>query len=203
MKIFKLTKSDDAWGHINYIKHQCGAYHIPFEGDDNIYDDMVLDIENTELPNEFCFGADYNIIPKFDFPANSLMLHIFTSLTNIKYRTVPVVMYNHKELEAYHIEEGIGLDDLKERNDDYLALQLLEYTNVLDLDRSIYEEHFLYPGKVGSIRKLALKRPEKEFPSIFKIEEDSTLLFVTEQAKNALEAFDIKGCIFEGIEVSE
>jgi hypothetical protein len=209
MKIYKLLKDFKYLGHINYVKHQEGALHIPFKGENDI-SYYMSSIENFELPKVINFGADFNVIPKTDFPFNSLLLTILSNkmlvlladLADFKFRKVPVVMFNHKELEAFHIEEGIGLEYLKECNQDYFAVQLMEYTDAFDIENSLYEEHYLYPEKIGSVRKLTLKQPDKGFPPIFKIEEDSTLLFITEQAKIALETAGIKGCEFEEVEVS-
>ncbi|MEW5675622.1 hypothetical protein ABGT15_04860 [Flavobacterium enshiense] len=209
MKIYKLRNDFKYLGKINYVKYQEGAVHIPFEDEKDI-SFFMSGIEKHKLPEKICFGADFNVIPKSDFPINSLLLNILSKkmlsilneLGNFKHTLVPIVFFNHKELEAYHIEEGIGLDDLRIKNNDYIALQLLEYIDAFNKEKSVFEEHYLYPEKVGSIRELVLKEPLNGFPPIFKIEEDSTLLFITEEAKSALESAGVKGCEFEEVEVS-
>ncbi len=210
IEIYKLKHNDDSWGHIDFIDHQRGAYQIPV--DSEVYNDIggMQTTRDLELPKAIYLAADYNIIPEVDYPHNSLladvlskkMLSVFTELSQLEFRTVPVIMFDHKELEAYHIEEGELLDDLKRRNVDYVALQLLKYTDAFDRENAEFEENFLDPDEVGYIEKLVLKEPADGFPSLFRIKEDITKLFVTEQAKDALEAAGIKGCVFEKVEVS-
>jgi len=208
-KIYQLQYSDEAWGHIDFTKNQAGAVRVPIDYNSTLDVDMV-GIRNVELPNQLFFASDYKIIPAIDFPKNDIgltifsnkMLTIFTNLGDFKFRSLPTIMLDHKEMEAYHIEEGELLEDLKKRNDDYVGIQLMEYTSAFDKENSEYKVSRAIPDMIR-IRELVLKEPEKGFPPIFKIEEDTTMLFITEQAKNALEAANIKGCVFEEVEVSQ
>ncbi|MEW5675621.1 hypothetical protein ABGT15_04855 [Flavobacterium enshiense] len=208
-KVFILNKSENSRGHIDFVEHQVGAVNIPYEKQDDLYG-QIIGIESFDLPKQLYFGADYKIIPTIDYPANSLlidimsnqMLTILSGTGEFKFRTIPVIMFNHKELEAYHIEEGIGFEDLNERNEDYLAFQLMDFTAAFDKDNSVYRMSRAFPDEIGSIQKLVLKEPINGFPPIFKIEEDVTLLFITEEAKTALETAGIKGCEFVEVEVS-
>ncbi|KZS42303.1 hypothetical protein AWE51_02360 [Aquimarina aggregata] len=208
-KAFILKRSKDAWGHIDFMKNQEGAIHVPFEGDDYIRLN-TMDIKIVDFPFQICFASDFSIIPMIDYPHNDLnldilsqkMLSVFKDLDDFKYNEIPVIMFDHKEMEAYHIEQGELLEDLQRRNEDYIAIQLLDYTDVFDRENSEYEEDFLDPDEVGDIDKLVLKWPKKGFPPLFRLDESATKLFVSEQAKNALEAANIKGCEFEEVEVS-
>jgi hypothetical protein len=49
---------------------------------------------------------------------------------------------------------------------------------------------------------MKLKKPINGFPPLFRLDESRSKLFISEEAKRALELSDIKGCIFEPIEVS-
>lgn len=191
------------------MEHQRGAVRIPINDESDIAVDLIS-TRAFKTPEVLFFASDYKIIPAIDFPKNDIgltifsnkMLRIFTNLGDFKFRSLPTIMFDHKEMEAYHIEEGELLEDLKKRNEDYIAIQLMEFADTFDRDNSIYEEHFINPERVGDIDKLVFRVPENGFPPLFKIDEIATKLFVSEQVKNALEAANIKGCEFEEVEMS-
>lgn len=51
-------------------------------------------------------------------------------------------------------------------------------------------------------KKISFTRTKNGFPPLFKMEENLADIFVSQKGKEALEKQNIKGCIFEQIEVS-
>lgn len=208
-KVFKLKRDSSYEGNISYSKTNEIAIHIPFQGSNSI-GSLMMGVRNDEFPETIFFGADYDIINNIDYFRSDLsiqimskkMLTILKSIGDFKYRFLQLVMFNNKELEAYHIEEGILLEQLKERNENFIGLQLMEYTDAFDYENSVFELDDLFEDEVGYIEKLVIKKPISSFPPIFKIKEATSQIFITEQAKIALEAAGIKGCEFEEVEVS-
>jgi hypothetical protein len=87
-------------------------------------------------------------------------------------------------------------------SEDYLMVQLLEFTDAVDSELSEYEEpdpESIFPPK---ITRLILRQPVGGFPPFFCIDELFPYLYVSPQAKQALEDAGIRGLEFfseEGI----
>ena len=88
------------------------------------------------------------------------------------------------------------------KNNEYQFVQVLEYLHVFDYDNSVFKPLRSNPEKIGIINKLVLKEPVQGFPSIFRIAEKSSMLFVSDSTKKILESNGIKGCIFNEILVN-
>ena len=85
-------------------------------------------------------------------------------------------------------------------NTDYVAVQLLEQLDIFDRENSIYEPGIFNPNDVGDIDKLVLKIPESGLPPIFRIANYSIVLYVSPEAKTALEEAGITGIRFVPID---
>lgn len=57
----------------------------------------------------------------------------------------------------------------------------------------------LFPTLVS---KYVFKEPKDGFPPLFRVFEKPSSIFISEEAKKVLEANNIKGCIFEEVEVT-
>lgn len=84
-------------------------------------------------------------------------------------------------------------------NTDYVAVQLLEQFNIFDREKSVYRSWASDPGSIASIRKLVLEVPEEGLPSIFRITDDPISLYVSPEAKAALEEAEVTGIRFVDI----
>ena len=72
-------------------------------------------------------------------------------------------------------------------------MHLLECIDAIDFNKSIYYEEDIAPD---DIQQFALKEPEKGYPPLFRVKGDEFWWFVSAEAKEALEAADIKGVHF-------
>lgn len=187
------------------------------------YDAFVMRFENIEdfrfniggiekvIPNHPIYlVGNLRIMPeKTDYPIidigisvmSNKMISVLESQKELKINKILVKTIDDTYLDGYFDNKG----DLKQdvpQNNDYSIIQILEYSELFDYENSIFKPLRSNPNMPGIIRKLVIKEPEKGFSPIFKIKEKSSKLFVSDKAKEALEANNIKGCIFEEVEVT-
>ena len=71
-------------------------------------------------------------------------------------------------------------------NHDFIALQTLEFLDILDLDKS--DCRFRKNGSMGRVEKPVFKVPSEGLPPIFRIASHKSRLFISAEAKVALDA---------------
>ena len=138
-------------------------------------------------------GIDY-IYTKPDLPVMSgRMLSVLRSVQNFPHQIIPIAIEDTEVAE----------DSLTERsgkiNTDYVAVQLLEQLDIFDREKSVYRPSSISSHGVGRIRRLVLKVTPQGLPPIFRIIENSTYLYVSPEAKTALEEAGITGIRFVDI----
>lgn len=84
----------------------------------------------------------------------------------------------------------------------YVVLRHTTHLDVFDRDRSQFEASEINPKRAIRIRRLVLRRPAEGFPSSFRIPDATSYLFVSGEAKRALEAIPVQGVEFVPVEVS-
>lgn len=152
------------------------------------------------LPNVIYFEAAYHVIAHKDYIFNNVhwpivskkMLGVLTSIGDFEHRAVPIVMLDDsvKPEERFDTQ---GKPKSGVANEDFVILQLLEYSDVLDRDQSIFEKHWLDENLVTDVKKVVLKEPAEGLPPIFRIDSYFTRLFISRAAKEALESAGCKG----------
>jgi hypothetical protein len=181
------------------------AFNLPFEGD-NMIGAHMMGVREVELPRRIYFTADFELIPKYDFPLTNLnmpvmslrMWRVLEKLTPLNYRHIPITMIDDSYLDhpfdnQGNFKPGVSI------NEDYVGVKFNEYTSAFDFENSDYDEDDIFPGEIAQIRSLVLKEPAAGFPSIFRMKECRSKLFVSQVAKEALEASGIVGCVFEQV----
>lgn len=103
-------------------------------------------------------------------------------------------------LDDVYDKKGNLKADVK-RNDDYRILTLIDREDCFNYELSDFLPSELDPKKLGLIKKYVLNYSES-LPTIFRINESPSKIFVTDKAKEALESNNIKGCLFEEVEVT-
>ena len=121
------------------------------------------------------------------------MLSVLRSVRDFPHQVIPVTIED-TEVTFDSLPESSG-----RVSTDYVAVQLLEQLNIFDREKSIYEPGIVNPNKVGFIDKLVLKVPEEGLPPIFRITDNRTYLYVSPEAKAALEEAEITGVNFVDI----
>ena len=141
-------------------------------------------------------GLDY-ILVKPKLPVMSKrMLAVLELVRDFPHQTIPVTIEDTVLVTG---TDGM-LQPSGKVNTDYVAVQLLEHLDIFDREKSIYEPNFLNPNKVGRVEKLVLKVPPQGLPPIFRIKDKPTYLYVSPEAKTALEEAEITGIRFVPID---
>lgn len=169
-------------------------------------DNSYIEKSGFEIPQKLFFQANFDMIPFYDFPYVDLsllivsnnMLNILNSIQQISYRSMEICMIDFKYLELPFEKDGNLKSDVA-FYDNYLAIQLLKHYDYFDYENSIYE-YFL--DEVSRVKKIVLKNMDKKFPPLFRLTAYQGPIFISKEAKEALEANEIKGCVFEPVEVT-
>ena len=140
-------------------------------------------------------GLDY-IVTNPDIPVMSKrMLSALESVRDFPHQTIPVKI----EDTVLIIDEDGNFQPSGKVNTDYVAVQLLEQLDIFDREKSTYKPSVVNPDKVGFVNKLVLKVPPQGLPPIFRIKDNRTYLYVSPEAKIALEEAGITGIRFVDI----
>jgi hypothetical protein len=125
------------------------------------------------------------------------MLYVLLSVGNFPHKAIPVKIFDYSlrnELNNYLNREELPPEIC---NQDYVALQLLERTDAIDFEHSEFEEPIPNSIVPPQITWLILKEPKKGFPPIFRSDKkNTTFLYVSSVAKDALEEAGIRGLEF-------
>ena len=118
------------------------------------------------------------------------MLSVLRSVRDFPHQVIPVT------IEDTEAAKGDWLRRSGKVSNDYVAVQLLEQLDILDREKSDYDTDDDNPNEIEYINKLVLEVPEEGLPPIFRIIENSTYLYVSPEAKAALEEAAITGIRF-------
>ena len=121
------------------------------------------------------------------------MLSVLRSVGDFPHQAIPVTIRDMQMASGSFTERSGRV------NNDYVAVQLLEQLNIFDREKSVYKPRSSNPNAIGRIRKLVLKVPEEGLPPIFRITDNRTYLYVSPEAKAALEEAEITGIRFVDI----
>lgn len=185
------------------------AFHVPFQYSDRASTIFLNPKYKDKLPNLIYFQANFNLIPEFDYPLTDLnipvmsdrMLEVLKVIGAFESFEVPVVMFDDTFLgDRFNSDGSLNLE--VERVESYQALVIMNRESVFDFDNSEFTPSTIDPSKPGVISRVVLRKPENGFLPIFRIPETPSTLFVSQEAKEALELAGIKGCVFEEVEVS-
>jgi hypothetical protein len=185
------------------------AFHVPFQYSDRASTIFLNPKYRDKLPSIIYFQANFNLIPKFDYPLTDLsvpvmsdrMLDILKQVRYFESVEIPVVMFDDTFLGERFDKHGNLKPEVK-RIEGYRAIMIIDRQSVFDFARSKFEPSTIDPSKPGVILDIVLREPENGFPSIFRIPETPSTLFISQTAKEALEQAKINGCVFDEIKVS-
>jgi hypothetical protein len=159
--------------------------------------DGIWVVLNAQIPSWMEFigekgktgTIDYPCIENADFwPIMSKkMVEVLLSVRDFPHQILPITFCDYSGTPINH---------------DYVILNLLSLSDFMDFDKSLYtlKPTIVDPNKlmVRDIQKLVLKEPESGFPPIFRVKWHDVSLYVSAEARAALEA-DIKGVDFSRI----
>lgn len=153
--------------------------------------------------------ANLSNVLEFDFIANDLRIPIFSnrfknviSLKNcIDYDLIPITLLDDTFQEEYFNAQG----NLNENVKTITTFYTINFKNRKDFCHKEKSEIRIVksnPNSKGILNKAVLNYPESGFPDFFRLNESISMLFVSQKVKEKIEENEIKGCLFEEVEVA-
>jgi hypothetical protein len=160
-----------------------------------ITEDNDYRVVNAQMPKEIKFIADRDYLSMTDFPnlkdadywpvMSRKMAEVILSVGDFPHQIIPVTFEDYWDIPI---------------ECEYVILHPTKLSDFLDQDKSIYSRETAMDDSgrtfICDIKKLVLKEPEDGFPPMFRVKWKSVSLFVSTEAKTALEAAGIRGLRF-------
>lgn len=179
---------------------------VPFEGMEQVCTSMSDPSEPIEFPNPVELVGLLSTLRLTDYPMidqgwplmSKRMVEVLKSVAPLPHYVLPTRIVEGRvgstltEGHSRFNEQG----NLKPEfyTDDYVLLQITEFFDVLDLERSVYRRYNSDINTVSGLNDAFFKDIGQEYPPIFRIPHSPVDLYITEAAKQALEDACIKGC---------
>ena len=206
MKVYKLLHDNNHSG-----DSEKDGFLLKYDGW-NLLPYQLIDpkIPVEKLPSQIHFQANFNVIPKYDYPVTDVGVSVMSvkmydtldGIGNVNMDILPVVMLDDTYLGGVQTQNGSIKNDVPRLNS-YVVVKVKKFLEgVFDYENSDYKMSRRIEGQIGRIRKIVLKESQIGFPPLFRIAETASTLFISQAAKEALESAGIKGCVYEEIEVS-
>jgi hypothetical protein len=125
------------------------------------------------------------------------MLNTLLSVGSFPHRTYPVIMLDVEEAYDPKLKKYVAP---RTENNNYVAVQLTEYLDAFNIEHSVYEKGKVNPNIIIDVQWLVLKELENGFPPLFILNDLPLDLFVSAEARAALEAANIQGIDFQHVE---
>jgi hypothetical protein len=181
------------------------------------YDAWLINYPNPPGSDNFAFTDPLNLPERVEFEAigsmldkidymytdsgwpimSKRMLDTLLSVGTFPHRAYPVVMINASAVIDPKTKNFVFP---RTENHNYVAVHLTEHLDSFDFENSLFTRGTFNPDVIDYIEWLVLKEPETGFPSLFTIEPISTRLFVSAEARAALEAANIQEIDFSHVE---
>ncbi len=169
-------------------------------------DDKISRVVGAKMPAEISFIGLRDWLSPTDMPymwnpsnwpiMSRKMVDVLLAVGDFPHQIIPVVFKSEDEDFTAKYINGPP----PKLNHDYVLLQLLELSDVLDLDKSIYTlSNYAYEPEItfiGNVKEEVLKEPAGGFPPIFRVKHKEISIYISAKAKDALEAANIQGLDF-------
>ncbi len=189
------------WDKDHLIDSDFDASLVRFKGSEETT--RLMSSRELNLPDKIYFEAFFDTLFDVDYPISNVnwpimsnkMYKLITGFKPIAHKKIPLIMLDASFSSKTRFDAD-GQPNPGVANYDYVAIQLLDPIDVFDWDKSIYKQNKMFPDKVSLIQKLVLKEPEGGFPPLFRLKASRASLFVSSEAKQALENSGIRGIIY-------
>jgi hypothetical protein len=160
------------------------------------------------LPKEpVKFESFEDILENTDYPysrerwpiMSMFMLDTLLAVQDFPNQVIPLTM-----IDVTGIWNESAKDFLRSGKEIYnfVAVHLIEHLDIFNWDESIYVPSTILENSVDSVEKMVLKQPLNGYPPLFRIKTCPTHLYVSAEARTALESANIKGVKFSELENS-
>jgi hypothetical protein len=181
------------------------AQVIPFEGFEQVSICMCDPSEVIEFPDPVEFQGLLSTVRQTDYPVieegwpvmSKRMVEVLESVGSFPHRILPARILDGRIGRS--LAEGDRRFDEQDNfkpefyTDDYVLLQLTEHLDAMDLERSVYERLNPKTNRVIGTEKFVFKDIGREYPPIFRLTHSPVILFISDAAKQALEAAGVRG----------
>jgi hypothetical protein len=167
----------------------------------------LMEITPYELPDPVIFWGNPEFLTYVDYPTNNVnwpimsrrMYYTLLTVGDFPHRVIPIAMMDggrfFSEPERRFLADGQPNPEITNLND-LVAIQLLEESDYFDFERSEYEPSPIIPYRVGSVDKYVLNEAPKGFPPLFRLAVQSSELFISAKAREALKEASIRGITY-------
>lgn len=157
--------------------------------------------EELSLPDPVYFEADLATVESVDFPINDVcwpivstrLLSALKEAGDFSYRSIPVVLIERAVAEDERFDEQ-GRPQSGVAREGFSAIQISEFSDAFDWDRSRYEADDELPDEVYRIQRLVLKAGP--LPPLFRLAARPRPLMVSAEGRAALERAGVRGVSF-------
>jgi hypothetical protein len=166
--------------------------------------DNLWYITKAQMPEKITFMGFDNLLAHTDYPyfsgmgfwpiISKKMLTTLLLAKDFPHQVIPIIIKRANTFLQIEKENILSTNSC-----DFVILQLLEHLDCLDMDKS---EYTCVPYNSNPsinrliVHKMVLKEPENGFPPIFRVKENEISLYVSTEAKKALEKAGIQGLDF-------
>jgi hypothetical protein len=157
--------------------------------------------EDLNLPDPVEFDVIGKIFEVIDYPYTDVrwpimskrMLDTLSSVGNFRHRAYPLAMIDCKQVynKALDRKTNSGIE-----YHNFFAVHVLEDLDIFDWENSVYERDSEVPDVIWETEKIVFKKPLTGFPPLFRVVNFETYLYVSAEARTALEAAGIRGVNF-------
>lgn len=197
-KIYELHQTTKIPSDFEYA----ASLTIPKLDINNTLWESFLNYDSKDLPNILYFEAHHRmqLVQKYDYPytnidipiMNQKMLEVLLSVAPFEYRTVPVEMVDDLYQEVGE-KDGVYKPGALRMNN-FVAILLPLQKNFLDMEKSTFRNHVnIFGVEEKRLSRPIFKEPKEGFPPIFRIEEKDSRIYISPDAKEALEKHNIQG----------
>jgi hypothetical protein len=160
-----------------------------------------------EVPGKIFFEANLKSLSEIDFPLNNVawpimswrMLDVLLRAGKFPHRAIPVTMLDDTVPTDRRLDDS-GDPRPGVADDRFAAVQLLEHADLLDWEKSEFLPDKRTPGAAKMITRVVLKELPGGLPPLFRLSAKPRALFVSADARAALEAAHIHGVIYRPLE---
>lgn len=181
------------------------AQAISFEGIDEVPMCMCRFPIPVDLPSPVEFFGLLSRLSQTDMPVNDQswpliskrMLDVLTSVASFPHHAIPThiiegsIGHHLRNDPRYNIHDGKLKPEFY--TNEFVLLQLTQNINALDLEKSEYEEYYPEINAVEGVERFVFKEPKGGFPPIFRLDVAPVHVYLSHEAKNALEEAGVKG----------
>jgi hypothetical protein len=158
--------------------------------------------EDLNLPNRVEFDAIGDVFETIDYPYTDVrwpimsqhMLDTLLSVGNFRHRAYPLRMIDCQVIGHNKQDNSSVISGIEYNN--FFAVHVLEDLDIFDWENSVYERDSEVPDVIWETEKIVFNEPLTGFPPLFRVVKFETYLYVSAEARTALDAAGIRGVDF-------